>query len=106
DAHAMPESTDGRRVSVGLFSDRQRADRRARAVERLGFKPQITERRQSGTVYWVDLDLGTNDSPVPTEGLVSLEEPGSRIEVRVCPSAAQPVLPEPATADARASLPG
>jgi hypothetical protein len=118
DAHAMPESEAGRRVSVGLFSERDRAERRARALKRLGFTPQITEKRQAGTVYWVDLDLGVNDRTVPTEGLLSLEESGARLEIRVCPgsqptpaSPAAPVPPREArpattTADARASRPG
>ena len=118
DAHAMPESDGGRRISVGLFSERDRAERRARAVKRLGFSPQITEKRQAGTVYWVDLDLGVNERTVPTEGLLSLEESGARLEIRVCPGSqptpASPGAPVPpretrpatTTADARSSRPG
>ena len=86
DAHAMPASAEGRRVSVGVFSERGRAERRARAVQRLGLQPQIRERRQAGTVYWVDLDLGTSESAVPTDELVSLESPDARLEIRACQS--------------------
>jgi hypothetical protein len=118
DAHIMPPTTEGRRISVGLFSERAGADRRARAVKRLGLEPEITERRQAGTAYWVDLHLGTSDRAVPTDGLLTSDE-GSRIEVRVCPSSAP--APTPAvsprsrprdppvpttTADARTTLPG
>jgi hypothetical protein len=118
DAHIMPPTSDGRRISVGLFSERARADRRARDVKKLGLEPEITERRQAGTVYWVDLHLGTSDRAVPTDGLLTSDE-GSRIEVRVCPSSAP--APTPAvsprsrprdppvpttTADARTTLPG
>jgi hypothetical protein len=85
DAHAMAGADDGRRVSVGLFTDRSRAERRARVVEHLGFSPDIVERRRPGTVYWVDLDLGTSDAAVPTEGLAPADQGGSRIQVRVCP---------------------
>jgi hypothetical protein len=83
DAQPMPGGE--RRVSLGLFSERERADNRAQAVKRLGYKPEITERRQAGTVYWVDLDVGSPERSVPTEGLLSLESAGSRLEVRVCP---------------------
>jgi cell division septation protein DedD len=85
DAHAMAAADDGRRVSVGLFTERSRAERRARVVEHLGFSPDIVERRRPGTVYWVDLDLGTSDAAVPTEGLAPADQGGSRIQVRVCP---------------------
>jgi hypothetical protein len=84
DAQPMPGSE--RRVSVGLFSERERAERRAQAVKRLGYEPEITERRQAGTVYWVDLDMGSPERSVPTEGLLSLESAGARLEVRVCPT--------------------
>jgi hypothetical protein len=118
DAHIMPPTADGRRISVGLFSERGRADRRARAVKKLGLEAEVAERRQAGTVYWVDLHLGTSDRAVPTDGLLTSDE-GSRIEVRVCPSSAP--APTPAvtprsrprdppvpttTADARTTLPG
>jgi cell division septation protein DedD len=85
DAHAVPSADDGRRVSVGLFTERPRAERRARAVEHLGFSPDIVERRRPGTVYWVDLDLGTSDASVPTDGLVPADQGAARIQVRVCP---------------------
>lgn len=84
DAQPMPGGE--RRVSVGLFSERERAERRAAAVKRLGYEPEITERRQAGTVYWVDLDVDSPERSVPTEGLLSLDSAGSRLEVRVCPS--------------------
>ena len=105
DAHTMPGTNSGRRVSVGLFSERDRAERRAQAVKRLGFDPEITERKQPGTVYWVDLDLGTSDSTVPTEGLLSLEDSSLRLEIRVCPGSsrapAAPTRPASPARDAR-----
>ena len=122
DAHVMPATADGRRISVGLFSERDGAERRARAVKRLGLEAEIAERSQAGTVYWVDLDLGTSERAVPTDGLLATEERNSRIEVRVCPApATPPAKPTPAvsprsrprvdpvpttTADARGPLPG
>jgi hypothetical protein len=102
DASPMPESgSAGRRVSVGLFSERDRAERRAQAVKRLGYNPEITERKQAGTVYWVDLDVGASDRAVPTEGLLSLETTGARLEIRVCPPVPEPSRPTPIPRDAR-----
>lgn len=90
DARAMAAADDGRRVSVGLFSERSGAERRARAVQHLGFSPDIVDRHRSGPTYWVDLDLGTSDAAVPTEGLAPSDKGGSRIQVQVCPEASQP----------------
>jgi hypothetical protein len=103
DARVMPDEPGGRRVSVGLFSERERADRRAEAVRKLGFGAEVSERTQPGTVYWVDMDVGANNRSVPTDGLLSLEDKGSRIEIRVCPASepAAPSRPGPMPQDAR-----
>ncbi|MGH8241450.1 MAG: SPOR domain-containing protein, partial [Steroidobacteraceae bacterium] len=114
DAHAMPETGNVRRVSVGLFSERVRAQKRAQAVQRLGYTAEVAERKQPGSVYWVDLELNANDRTVPTEGLLSLEGAGSRLEIRVCPPTPAPARPlaprdsRPAatTADAGVPRPG
>jgi hypothetical protein len=85
DAHAVASADDGRRVSVGLFTERPRAERRARVVEHLGFSPDIVDRHRPGTLYWLDLDLGASDASVPTDGLVPADQGGSRVQVRPCP---------------------
>jgi len=86
DARIMPETETGGRVSVGVFSERLRAERRARVLERLGLKPVIGERHVPGNVYWLDLALGPNDRTVSTEGLLAPEESDARLEVKVCPA--------------------
>ena len=104
DAHAMPETSEGLRVSVGLFMEKDRAEKRAQSVKKLGYPAEIVDRKQPGTLYWVDMDLGANDRTVPTEGLLSLEDAGSRLEIRVCPgNAPAPVAPKstPLPRDAR-----
>jgi hypothetical protein len=116
DARVMPGEAGGRRVSVGLFSERERAEKRAQAVKKLGFTADVSERTQPGTVYWVDMEVGANERSVPTEGLLSLEDSGSRIEVRVCPTtepapgrsspAPRDARPAATTADARVPRPG
>lgn len=95
DAHAMPDESGERRMSVGLFSERDRAEKRAQAVKKLGFAAEITERTQPGTVYWVDMDISANERAVPTAGLLSMDDSSSRLEIRVCPGAAVPTSPSP-----------
>jgi hypothetical protein len=102
DAHVMPGTEGRRRVSVGLFSERDRAEKRAQAVKKLGFNAEVTERSQPAAVYWVDIDVSANERSVPTEGLLSLESSGSRLEIRVCPtSEPAPGRPAPTPRDAR-----
>lgn len=107
DAHAMPQGDEGLRVSVGLFTERARAQKRADAVKRLGYDAQIVDRKQPGTVYWVDMDLGIADRAVPTEGLLGNDEAGSRLEIRVCPTAepSAPGSPQPAPLPPRDARP-
>jgi hypothetical protein len=86
DAKIMPISQDGRRISVGVFSERIRAERRERLVQRLGIEAQIGERRVPGTVFWMDIKTRPGDPAVATEGLLPAEAPGSTLEARACPT--------------------
>jgi hypothetical protein len=102
DARVLPDEPGGRRVSVGLFSERDRAEKRAQAVKKLGFTAEVSERTQPGTVYWIDMDVGANERSVPTEGLLSLEDKNARLEIRICPtSESAPNRSAPAPRDAR-----
>jgi hypothetical protein len=85
DAHLMPGNGDARRVSVGLFSERQRADKRAQAVQKLGLQPEVTERKLPGTVFWEDVTLPAGTSSLPTQDL-SGAGTDSPIEAVPCPS--------------------
>ena len=89
DAEAMPADAGDRRVSLGLFTDRVRAARRARAVRVLGFRPAMSERMLPGTVYWLDLTLANSKVAVPLEDVTALEPGGgsSSISLQPCPSA-------------------
>jgi hypothetical protein len=84
DARIMPVSPEGRRVSVGVFSERIRAERRAHALERLNLVPTIGERRTPGTVYWEEVDLKPGDPPVVTDGLLAPDTPASTLGTRAC----------------------
>lgn len=88
DASVMSDA-EGRRISVGLFSERERADRRAAAVQRLGFDPDITERVRAGASYWVDLPLKTSAELAEAESF-NREQQGT-LTMKPCPAAAAEV---------------
>lgn len=95
DAEAMPVAAGGRRVSLGLFFERDRAQSRAKAVRRIGFKPAITERMLPATVYWLDLTLPGGSAPVPLKDVSDLEPgpSGGNSPISVQPCSATPSLP-------------
>jgi len=87
DARLMPDDGEGRRISVGLFSERDRADRRAKAVQKLGLKTQVAERTQPGTVYWLDLALKPNDGSVSVQDVYAdASASTSSVSVQSCPT--------------------
>jgi hypothetical protein len=109
DALVMPEAADGgRRLSLGLYSDRSRAEKRAQAVRQAGLSAEIAERKLPGMLYWVDLTPPPGTSPIPLQAL--FEGANSRVTVQPClsgaavpPTAAATTPPatarEPATAN-------
>jgi hypothetical protein len=109
DALVMPETADGgRRLSLGLYSERSRAERRAQAVRQAGLSAEISERKLPGTLYWVDLTPPPGMSTPPLQGLFS-DGTNSRIGVQPClpaagavpttaPTGPSAAVPEPATA--------
>jgi hypothetical protein len=98
DAEAMPVDAGGRRVSLGLYTDQGKADRRAKLVRTMGFKPVMTERMLPGTVYWLDLTLPNASTPVPLKDVSDLEPGGgsSPISVQPCASTSPAATPPPA----------
>lgn len=114
DAEAMPPDAQGRTISLGLFSDRVRADRRATAVRAMGLRPKMNERMVPGTVYWLDVTLPNSSTSVPLKDVSDLEPGGgsSGISVQPCPTGgtsapagtATPAPPAPQTASPASPL--
>jgi cell division septation protein DedD len=88
DAHVMSGTGDVQRVSVGLFSERERADRRAESVEKLGLHPQVTERKLPATLFWMDVDLPAGAAGPTAQEVASTGGAASRVGVLPCPTEA------------------
>lgn len=94
DAHIMKSYSTNRRVSVGMFSSRDRAEKRAAAVRNMGLQPEIGERKFPGTVYWVDvaLERGPGFKQLPPE--YSFADIGQvRVGIQPCPAGLRPGEP-------------
>lgn len=84
DAYAMPGDGRDVTISLGLFSERQRALRRLDDAKAIGLSPRIVDRERAGTVYWIDVDV---EPPATLPDAARLHGEGGRIlrlEVKPC----------------------
>jgi hypothetical protein len=86
DVYLMPESEPTHVVSLGVFSDYQRAQRRANQVRALGLAPRISDRRREGSVYWLDVDLREPGEILDASVFQTGEARIMRLEMRACPA--------------------
>jgi SPOR domain len=91
DAHVMKNFSTNRRISVGMFSTRDRADKRAAAIKAMGLTPEVGERKFPGTVYWVDVALASADQKPPD--YLFAEIGNTQVEMQPCPTALRPADP-------------
>ncbi|HEY6640913.1 hypothetical protein [Povalibacter sp.] len=85
DVYLMPGSEPTSVLSLGVFSDYQRAQRRAEEIRVLGLEPRIDDRKRAGAVYWIDADLQEPGQAIDTS--IFQTDPGkiTRLELRACP---------------------
>lgn len=83
DAHVMKNFSTNRRISVGMFSTRERAEKRAAAVKAMGLSPEVGERKFPGTIYWVDVALASPDQKPPEYLFADIGRAG--VQMQACP---------------------
>jgi hypothetical protein len=89
DALEMPGPNEGSVISLGLYSEPKRAQARVAQAQALGFNPGIADRKRTGNVYWIDIDLKSTDSLLNPADLQGETGRIVRLEVKGCPSAGQ-----------------
>jgi len=90
DALEMPGPADASVISLGLFSEQKRAQVRVGQAQVLGLNPGIADRKRSGNLYWIDIDLKPTDGLLNPSDLQGDSGHISRLEIKACPSAAAP----------------
>lgn len=88
DALEMPGPADGSVISLGLFGEQKRAQARVSQAQALGLNPGIADRKRTGNVYWIDIDLKPTDGLLNPADLQGESGHISRLEIKACPSAA------------------
>lgn len=74
----------GNVISLGVFAETSRAERRRGESRELGYEPVVEDRTRRGNVYWVDVVLEPGTAELDLAGL----QPAARIvrlEQRPCP---------------------
>jgi hypothetical protein len=89
DALEMPGPNEGSVISLGLYSEPKRAQARVAQAQALGFNPGIADRKRTGNVYWIDIDLKPTDSLLNPSDLQGESGRIVRLEVKGCPSTGQ-----------------
>lgn len=89
DALEMPGPNEGSVISLGLYSEPKRAQARVAQVQALGFNPGIADRKRTGNVYWIDIDLKPTDALLNPSDLQGESGRIVRLEVKGCPAAGQ-----------------
>src|SRR5688572_7240246 len=74
-----------RRISLGVFSDEQRAFAQSERVARLQLLPQIEAREKTNTTIWLDLALKSGAPPLEGQ---KFQAGDSELEFRTCPAEA------------------
>jgi hypothetical protein len=85
DVYLMPGTDPANVLSLGVFSDFQRAQRRVEEVRALGLQPQIDDRKRAGSVYWLDADLSDPGQAIDTSIFQTDPRKIMRLELRACP---------------------
>ena len=86
DVYLMPGADPDNVLSLGVFSEYQRAQRRAGEVRSLGLTPQISDRKRAGSVFWIDVDLKEPGEVIDTSIFQVGQSRILRLELRGCPN--------------------
>jgi hypothetical protein len=87
DALEMPGPNDKPVISLGLFSEPKRAEARVAQAQSLGLNPGIADRKRTGDVYWIDIDLKSTDGLLNPADLQGESGHIVRLQVTGCPAA-------------------
>jgi hypothetical protein len=88
DALEMPGPADASVISLGLFGEQKRAQARVSQAQVLGLNPAIADRKRTGNVYWIDIDLKPTDGLLNPADLQGESGHISRLEIKACPAGA------------------
>lgn len=85
DAYLLTEEPPGTVISLGVFSDAQRAQAVAGLARDAGYDATVGDRYRTADVVWLDIDRRSNAGLPALEGLQASAGAAARLELRPCP---------------------
>jgi len=85
DVYLVPGSDPPNTLSLGVFSDYQRAQKRAEQITAFGFEPKIEDRKRASPVFWIDVDILQPGQSIDTSIFQTEQGKIMRLELRECP---------------------
>jgi hypothetical protein len=92
-------------VSLGLYSDRERANRRVSDLRGFGVNPAIVEQRHKVTQWWLDVPMRAGDPPLDVTTLAKAVAGAAGTSAAACPTPGGPPVPPAAAPAAPAGPP-
>jgi len=84
DSYIVPGAEESQIISLGVFSEINRAASVRQRVRALGYEPTVADRSRGATLYWIDI-VAAGDQMIDLD---ALQPPGriNRLEQRRCPA--------------------
>ena len=90
DAYIVNDGSPGNIVSLGVFSDRGKAEQVAETVRKAGFTPETSDRLRTMDVSWLDIDRQENGSLPALEAIEAGPPDSPPITLEACPNTTDP----------------
>jgi hypothetical protein len=87
DAYLLAEEPPGTVISLGVFSDAERAQAVAGLARDAGYEATVGDRFRTADVVWLDIDRRSNAGLPALEQLQASAGAPARLELRPCPGA-------------------
>lgn len=84
DAYPLPEDDGERTISLGLFSDEERAERLREQTAELGLNPEVVPQTRETTTWWVDVRLDPDQAADDFAGRLGVDNIATGPDA-VCP---------------------
>lgn len=85
DVYLVPGSDPPNTLSLGVFSDYQRAQKRSEQIGAFGLQTKIEDRKRTAAVFWIDVDILQPGQSIDTSIFQTEQGKIMRLELRECP---------------------
>ena len=93
-------------VSLGIYTERDRAEKRVTDLRRYAVVPKVIEQPHSLTTWWLDVEIATGEASPEVAGIAKASGESGSLRTAACAAAPTAVQTAPAAAPAAAPAQG